>query len=87
LEFFQLGVKAGSDACAYKLENSFSGILSDNDAFYLGLKKDEERSRRYEALSDILGKASYLQPTVDEIDEIVPLPPAKLPRGTARSNG
>jgi TPR repeat protein len=79
LKLFQIGVKAGNNACAHRLESAFYGVPADNQVFYLGLEKDEERSRRYEILNDILGKASYLQPTVDDIDEIVPLPPAKLP--------
>ena len=47
--------------------------------YYLGQHKDEERVRRYEAISDFLFDYDYLNPKVPEIDEIVPLPPAKLP--------
>ena len=50
-----------------------------NESDYLGQKKDEERVRRYEAISDFLSSYSYLNPKVPEIDSIVPLPPAKLP--------
>ena len=50
-----------------------------NESDYLGQQKDEERVRRYEAISDFLSSYSYLNPKVPEIDSIVPLPPAKLP--------
>ncbi|UJB30656.1 DUF6396 domain-containing protein [Chromobacterium sp. Beijing] len=78
LKYYQLAVKAGNDVSAYKLSKAFlapsSGSFDD-----LGLAYDAERSRRYDILSDILGDWSYRQPTVPDIDDIVPLPPAPLP--------
>ena len=40
---------------------------------------DPERARRYKVISKFLSDYDYLDPKVPEIDEIVPLPPAKLP--------
>lgn len=76
---FQNAVKAGDDTSAFGLEKAFSGVTPEAAAVYLGQAKDEERVRRYKIISDFLSDYSYLNPTVPEIDEIVPLPPAKLP--------
>ncbi|MDR0673361.1 MAG: DUF6396 domain-containing protein [Zoogloeaceae bacterium] len=40
---------------------------------------DEARVARYHKIWDILEGYDYLPARVDEIDEICPLPPAKLP--------
>lgn len=76
---YQAAVKAGDDKSAYSLENGFNGPKPEAVVAYLGQAKDEERVRRYKIISDFLSDFSYLNPTVPEIDEIVPLPPAKLP--------
>ena len=78
LQYYHLSAKLGEDTGAYHLSESFLSP-PDNTLDYLGLAKDEERSRRYAILSDFLHNYSYLNPTVEDIDEIVPLPPAKLP--------
>jgi TPR repeat protein len=77
VKYFQLAVKAGDETLV--LADAFRAPSPDDRMSYLALEKDEERARRYEVLSDILGKYSYLNPNVEEIDVIVPLPPAKLP--------
>ncbi|BBH13796.1 SEL1-like repeat protein [Chromobacterium haemolyticum] len=77
VESFQLAVKAGDETAAYILSKAFvaqSGSRED-----LNLKNDHDRNQRYKEISDILGRYSYLHPTVPELDQIVPLPPAKLP--------
>ena len=79
LEAFQLGVKGGDEISASTLEDAFLSPLKTNPLDYLALAKDPERSRRYKEIGNILGRYSYAQPTVPELDEIVPLPPAKLP--------
>jgi len=79
IKAFQLGVKAGNETAASFLEGGFNGPPSTDGLEYLGQQKDPERVRRYEAIGEVLGKYSYLHPKVPEIDEIVPLPPAKLP--------
>ena len=76
---FQLSVKGGNETAADALAEAFSGPLVTDKLYYMALEKDHERSRRYKEISDILGRYSYLHPTVSELDEIVPLPPAKLP--------
>ncbi|SOS14606.1 hypothetical protein PL963_00351 [Pseudomonas cerasi] len=47
--------------------------------YYLGQKEDLERAERYKQISRLLSRLSYANPKVPEINEIVPLPPAKLP--------
>jgi TPR repeat protein len=76
LKYYHLATKAGSSTAAFVLYEQF---LAEPPNIELGLTKDEERSRRYKAISDILEGYDYLGATVDEIDRIVPLPPAKLP--------
>jgi len=79
LRFYHLSAKAGSSQAASTLEGAF--LAPPPDALdYVGIEqKDEERSRRYGVISKILDGYDYLNATVDEIDEIVPLPPAPLP--------
>jgi hypothetical protein len=79
LEAFQLGVAAGDDSSASFLEHGFAGAQPTNTLYYLGQQKDPERTRRYEQIGDILSRYSYRSPTVPEINDIVPLPPAPLP--------
>jgi len=76
---FQLGVKAGNSGAASFLEDGFNGPASTDELNYLGQQKDPERVRRYAAIGKILFDYDYLNPSVPEIDQIVPLPPAKLP--------
>ncbi|MBK0090092.1 sel1 repeat family protein [Erwinia sp. S59] len=76
---YQLGVAAGNSTSASFLKEGFNEPLPDDPISYLGLKKDPERSRRYEAIWNILADYSYAHPTVPEINDIVPLPPAPLP--------
>lgn len=79
LRSFQLGLKAGSDQAGSWLAGGFKAIDPSN-LEYLGQPQlDEERARRYKAIEHVLSDYSYLNPTVPEVDEIVPLPPAKLP--------
>jgi len=81
MEAFQLAAKAGNASAASWLLSGF-GPDSEQDPkmYYMGQKQDPERVRRYKIIEDILFRYDYLNPTVPEIDEIVPLPPAKLPR-------
>ncbi len=80
IEAFQLGVAAGDESSASFLENGFGGPEPTNTLYYLGQQKDPERARRYEAIWRILANYSYAHPTVPEINDIVPLPPAPLPK-------
>ncbi|MEE4626714.1 DUF6396 domain-containing protein [Pseudomonas alliivorans] len=79
LEAFQLGVAAGNETAASFLDSGFQGPTPENRLDYLGQKKDLERAQRYEHISKLLSRWSYANPTVSEINDIVPLPPAKLP--------
>lgn len=77
---YQLAAKVGNASAAGLLFKGF-GPESEKDPemYYLGQKQDPERVRRYKIIEDILFRYDYLNPNVPEIDEIVPLPPAKLP--------
>ncbi|MFJ4432311.1 sel1 repeat family protein [Pseudomonas sp. NPDC089395] len=79
LKVFQLGVAAGNEVAALVLKEGFSNPLTSDRLNYLGQEKDIERAERYKKIGSILSNYSYANPTVPEINEIVPLPPAKLP--------
>jgi hypothetical protein len=79
LEAFQLGVLAGNTSSASFIENGFRNPPPSNELYYLGQQEDLERADRYKKIGAILSGYSYAKPTVPEINEIVPLPPAKLP--------
>ncbi len=79
LEAFQLGVGAGDSSSASFLSNGFRGPQPDDQLYYLGQQEDLERAERYNKIRRIVGNYSYASPSVPEINEIVPLPPTKLP--------
>ncbi|MGH8417325.1 MAG: SEL1-like repeat protein, partial [Pseudomonas sp.] len=79
LELFQQSVAAGDEGAANRLANSFRGIKPDDKIYYLAQQEDLERADRYEKIWRILANYSYANPKVPEINDIVPLPPAKLP--------
>ncbi|CDI22812.1 conserved hypothetical protein [Klebsiella pneumoniae subsp. pneumoniae BJ1-GA] len=79
IEAFQLGVVAGNGSSARFLANGFSGPEPGDRLYYLAQQKDPERARRYKQIAKILSNYSYASPTVPEINDIVPLPPALLP--------
>ncbi len=79
LEAFQLGVATGDETAAYALQQGFGEPLPDDRFYYLGQQQDIERAERYKQIGKVLGNYSYADPKVPEINEILPLPPAKLP--------
>jgi hypothetical protein len=79
LEAYQLGIAAGNSTSASFLTKGFRNPPPSNTLHYLGQQKDLERADRYEKIWRILANYSYANPTVPEINEIVPLPPAPLP--------
>ncbi|WP_236173458.1 SEL1-like repeat protein [Pseudomonas pseudonitroreducens] len=79
LEAYQLGVAAGDETSASFLSSGFKGPSPSNELYYLAQEKDLERADRYKTIWRILARYSYASPKVPEINEIVPLPPAKLP--------
>ena len=80
LKVFHQGVKNGDSISALVLSHAFeSGVQADNLNF-LDVSPDDERVKRYHMISSYLSRYDYLQPKVPDLDEIVPLPPAKLPK-------
>ena len=78
---YHQGVKNGNSMSASTLRGGVSHqTTKDNLLDFLDLVPDEERSRRYDIIWNYLAKYDYLQPKVPDLDEIVPLPPAKLPK-------
>ncbi|MFL9939125.1 sel1 repeat family protein [Paraburkholderia graminis] len=75
---FQAGIAAGNTQSASFLKNAFDTEPSDA-LYYVGLQKDSERSSRYELIWEFLNSNDGRNPKVPDIDQIVPLPPAKLP--------
>ena len=75
------GVKAGKDSSAQLASDAF--YINNPKSRYKkwGIPEDKERSRRYGIISDYLTRQAHLKPelNVHDLDEIVPLPPAKLP--------
>ena len=47
---------------------------------YLALKPDAERQLRYKKIARFLSGYDYPSSKVPDLDKIVPLPPAKLPK-------
>ncbi|MBW1250655.1 SEL1-like repeat protein [Pseudomonas tolaasii] len=78
LEAFQLGVIAGNSNSASHLSKGFR-VQSTDELYYLGQPEDLERAERYEKIWRVLARYSYADPKVPEINDILPLPPAKLP--------
>jgi tetratricopeptide (TPR) repeat protein len=79
IEAFQLGVAAGDESSAGWLEEAFRAHPITDKLYYLGQQEDLERAERYEKIWSLLANYSYANPTVPEINEILPLPPAELP--------
>lgn len=84
INFYQDGVKFGSQDCASALELLFDdepNSKTDDDEKdilkSLSMVADPERSRRYNAINDALQINPDLKLT--RLDEVLPLPPAKLP--------
>ncbi len=79
LEAFQLGVAAGNSNSASRLSKGFRAPPSTDELYYLGQQEDLERAERYKKIWKVLANYSYADPKVPEINEILPLPPARLP--------
>ncbi|MCW9734041.1 DUF6396 domain-containing protein [Avibacterium sp. 20-15] len=77
IQMYHQGVKAGNQQSAFKLYQAFD--KSQKHPLNAGITQDLERSARYEMIDDYLFTYYFLKPTVPDLDEIVPLPPAKLP--------
>jgi uncharacterized protein len=79
VEAFHKGAAAGNSMSASYLEGGFKGPQSSTDLDYLALSNDPERSRRYRLIIKFLDANDSRNPKIPDIDQIVPLPPAKLP--------
>jgi uncharacterized protein len=79
LKYFQLAVSSGSSVAALSLSDAFGPKDHADPVFGLGQSVDVERQLRFKTVQRFLSDYSYLNPTILEIDQIVPLPPAKLP--------
>ncbi|MCK3840363.1 MULTISPECIES: DUF6396 domain-containing protein [Pseudomonas] len=79
LEAFQMGIAAGDESAADRIKGAFLAVAPSDKLYYLGQREDLERAERYEKIWRILANYSYADPKVPEINEILPLPPAKLP--------
>ena len=79
MHYYQIAVEVGHSGAAFSLSGAFSVKDHADPNFGLGQPVDSERERRYSAISDFLDRYDYLQAKVQEIDQIVPLPPAPLP--------
>ena len=79
VDAFQHGARSGDRRAVSFLENGFKGPPPSKPLYYLALPNDPERSRRYSAIGKFISDNQGSNPTVPDIDKIVPLPPAKLP--------
>ena len=79
LEVLQMGVAGGYEHAAGHLDDAFRGAEPSDALDYYGQKEDLDRAERYNKIWRVLARYSYASPEVPEINEIVPLPPAKLP--------
>ncbi|MEM5310143.1 sel1 repeat family protein [Paraburkholderia sp. JHI869] len=78
VQAFQKGAESGDAESISFLEDGFNTQPSDL-LNYMALPVDPERSRRYKLIGDFIDNNDGLNPKVPDIDQIVPLPPAKLP--------
>ncbi|WP_077465827.1 DUF6396 domain-containing protein, partial [Rodentibacter sp. Ppn85] len=75
---YHQGVKNGDIISALALSHAFEKGMQADNLNFLDVSPDEERSRRYEIITNYLDDNNYLQPKVPDLDDIVPLPPAPL---------
>lgn len=89
LAYKQLALKQGDAAMAITLADAFNLTKpeTEQDQFdykekYLGVENDLERSQRYIKINEILNNTPYQgeEIVLSDLDEIVPLPPKKLPK-------
>jgi len=74
------GVKNGDSISALVLSHAFESEVQADNLNFLDVSPDDERVKRYHMINSYLSRYDYLQPKVPDLDEIVPLPPAKLPK-------
>ena len=86
VESYLRGARQGDTQSALRLSDAFRFDIEKNPKGsstyridFLNVKKDSERERRYNIIRSYLSRNDYLYPKVPDLDQIVPLPPAKLP--------
>jgi TPR repeat protein len=75
----QQAVKNGNASAARFLGGGFITTSPKEELRYMALTPDPERARRYKLIDEFLDRYENLGAKVPDIDQIVPLPPAKLP--------
>ena len=76
---YHQGVKNGNYLSAFILSNAFKAGKEKGNNDFLDVETDEERARRYGIIDSYLSTYEFMSPTVPDLDDIVPLPPAPLP--------
>ena len=76
---YHQGVKNGNYLSAFILSNAFKAGKEKGNNNFLDVEIDEERARRYSIIDSYLSTYEFMSPTVPDLDDIVPLPPAPLP--------
>ena len=80
VKVFYQGVKNGDSVSALVLSYGFDRKKIKDTLSFLDVPPDDERAKRYSVIRSYLSRYDYLHPKVPDLDEIVPLPPAKLPK-------
>ncbi len=75
----QSAVKSGNEESASFLAKAFNRTRLTGDSIAFTSEDSAERSRRYALIAKFLARYRNLHPQLPDIDQIVPLPPAKLP--------
>ncbi|MDR3433883.1 MAG: DUF6396 domain-containing protein [Rouxiella aceris] len=78
VKYLQYAVMNGSELAAYKFTKSFNNPAPTDALDYLDLQKDSERVHRYELIYNEIDKNPSAR--FPDLDKIVPLPPAPLPK-------
>ena len=79
MKYYQIASAAGNANAANRLSQAFGSQFNKDAVYGLGQEVDPERQQRYSKISELLTDYEYLNPTVFEIEQIAPLPPATLP--------
>ena len=79
MKYFQIAAMEGLSVAASSLAGAFSVKDHADPVWGLSQAADLERQGRYRSMEDFLGRYDYLNARIPEINDIVPLPPAKLP--------
>jgi len=83
---YHQGVKNGNYLSAFILSNAFKVGKEKGNNNFLDVEADKERARRYSIIDSYLSTYEFMSPTVPDLDDIVPLPPAPLPEWDGKIN-